>query len=89
MNLQVVSSFCLVILSLALVLVLYRVVRGPTVADRIAALDLAAVIAASFIGVICIRTDNAAYLDVAVVLAILTFLGTVAFSRYLERRALK
>ncbi|MDK3158490.1 monovalent cation/H+ antiporter complex subunit F [Kamptonema cortianum] len=68
-------------------MVLYRVLKGPTVPDRVASLDVAAVIVMATIGVLCVRTDDSSYLDVAVVLAIIVFLSTVAFGRYLERRA--
>lgn len=83
-----ITRLCLAILALSLGLVLYRVLKGPTVHDRIASLDLASVIVVCTIGILCIENQNSAYLDVAVVLAIVVFLGTVAFSRYLERRAL-
>lgn len=87
--LEITTAACLVGLAVALLLVLYRVLQGPTVPDRVAALDLAAIVAACSIGVLAIRNDKPAYLDVAVVLALLVFLGTVAFARYLERRALQ
>lgn len=87
--LQTTTAACLVVLATALLLVLSRVLRGPTVPDRVAALDLAAVVAACAIGVLCVRNNEPAYLDVAVVLALLVFLSTVAFARYLERRALQ
>lgn len=83
-----ITRLCLAILAASLGLVIFRVLRGPTVHDRIASLDLASVIVVCTIGVLCIENKNSAYLDVAVVLAIVVFLGTVAFSRYLERRAL-
>lgn len=66
---------------------MYRLLKGPTVTDRIASLDLTASITIITIGVLVVKTGDAAYLDVAVVLAIITFLGTVSFARYLERRA--
>ena len=68
-------------------MVLYRVLKGPTVPDRVTSLDVAAVIVMAPMGVLCVRTDDSSYLDVAVVLAIIVFLSTVAFGRYLERRA--
>ncbi|MDI9640895.1 monovalent cation/H+ antiporter complex subunit F [Geitlerinema splendidum] len=74
-------------LAISLLMVLYRVLKGPTVPDRVASLDVAAVIVMATIGVLCVRTDDSSYLDVAVVLAIIVFLSTVAFGRYLERRA--
>ncbi len=76
----------LVTLSGALVLALYRLVRGPSLPDRVAALDLLAILAAGVIGVEAIRSGQRAFLDVAIALALVVFLGTVAFARYLEKR---
>jgi len=82
-----ICDICLGILALALGLTLYRLLRGPTVTDRIASLDLTAAITIITIGVLVVKTNDASFLDVAVVLAIITFLSTVSFARYLERRA--
>ncbi|MBA4292995.1 hypothetical protein C0431_08485 [bacterium] len=84
----IVLQICLVSLTASLAFVLYRVFKGPHRQDRIASLDLASVIIICTIGVLSIEFKNAAFLDVAVILAIIVFLGTVAFSRYLERSAL-
>lgn len=87
MTLELVALGCLVVLAASLGLTLFRVIKGPTAPDRIAALDLTAALSIITIGIVCIRTDDAAYLDAAVVLAIVAFLGTISFARYLERRA--
>ena len=87
MTLGDVCNFCLIVLAMGLGLTLFRIVKGPTVPDRIAALDLTAALMVSTVGVLCIKTKDSSYLDVAVVLAIVAFLSTTAFSRYLERRA--
>ncbi len=68
-------------LIIALFLGFMRLVRGPSLPDRVVALDL---ITLEVIGLIvyCGRL----FLDSAIVLAIIAFVGTVAFARYLERR---
>jgi multicomponent Na+:H+ antiporter subunit F len=73
-------------LAAAVLLSVYRLVRGPSLPDRVVALDLMAVSTVGIIGVATIRSENIVYLDVAVVLALIAFMGTVAFARYLERR---
>lgn len=73
------------VLGLALLLALIRLVRGPSVPDRVVALDLMASVAISMIAVYGMLTGQSAFLDVAIVLALLSFLGTVAFARYVER----
>lgn len=88
MNLSQVCDLCLFVLAASLGLTLYRLLKGPSVPDKIAALDLTASISIITIGVVTIKTRDSAYLDVAVVLAIVAFLGTISFARYLEKRRL-
>lgn len=66
---------------------LYRVMRGPTLADRVVALDLVTLLAVAFLGVFAIVSDVSAFLDVAITLALVGFLATLAFARYAEKRA--
>lgn len=77
-------AYILLIISLACAL--YRVIRGPSLPDRIVALDLIAMIIAGFTTVYAIETQLAVYLDVVLILAIVLFFGTVAFGRYLQRK---
>jgi multicomponent Na+:H+ antiporter subunit F len=74
-------------IGLALLLVLVRLARGPSLSDRVIALDLIAVLAVSLIAMVAFEADQPIFLDAAIVLALVAFLGTVAFARYLERRA--
>lgn len=73
-------------LAAALVTAFIRLVRGPYLPDRVVALDLISVIVMAFICVYAVRLNQPNFLDVAIVMALLTFLGTVAFAYYLERR---
>ena len=61
----------------------YRVLKGPTVGDRITAFDFLAVNLALLIVVVALRTGYSSLLDVALLVSILGFLGTVALARYL------
>ena len=74
-------------LGVALCLAFVRLVRGPTLPDRVVALDLITVLTVAIIALYAIATDERVLLDAAIVLALMAFLGTVAFARYLERRA--
>lgn len=76
----------LVILGLSLLLTLVRIVIGPSLADRVLALDLITVVAIGFIGAIAVRTGLTLYLDIALALALLGFLATLAFARYILLR---
>lgn len=74
------------VLSLAMTLAFVRLVRGPTLPDRVIALDLIGTLGMGMIAAYAIARNLPVLLDVAIVLALLSFLGTIAFARYLERR---
>lgn len=76
----------LAVVGLAMFLTFVRLVRGPTLPDRVVALDLMAVLTVGMIAAYEIAMDQPILLDTATVLALVAFLGTVAFARYLERR---
>jgi multicomponent Na+:H+ antiporter subunit F len=84
--LSVVTMIALVILALALLLSVVRVIIGPSLPDRVLALDLLTVSAMGFVGAIAIRTGLTLYLDIAIALALLGFLATVGFARYILSR---
>lgn len=80
------SSAALVILSLALLLTVWRVIAGPTLPDRILALDMLTGVAIGFIAVIAVKTGFSLYIDIAIALGLVGFLATVAFARFLLSR---
>lgn len=81
------TALVLAMLSVAVVLAFTRLVRGPSLADRVVALDLLSAVAVGIIAVTAMETGQRILLEVAIVLALISFLGTVAFARYIERRA--
>jgi multicomponent Na+:H+ antiporter subunit F len=72
-------------LSLAILGALFRVLRGPSLADRVVALDLVAYLAMGFLVSYAVLVDEETFIDAALVLGLLAFLGTVAVARYIER----
>ncbi|RSK32317.1 pH regulation protein F [Rhodovulum iodosum] len=72
---------------LSVVLAFVRLVRGPSLPDRVVALDMMTVSIVAFCGLSAIRHDAPAFLDVAVVLALVGFLATVALARFAERNS--
>lgn len=76
-------SGLLVISATALALV--RLVRGPSLPDRVVALDMMTITIVSFCGIAAVRFDEPAFLDVALALALVGFLATVALARFAER----
>ena len=78
-------EICTGLVLLAVVLSFIRLIRGPSLPDRVVALDMMTVTIVSFCGVAAIRFDEAAFLDVALALALVGFLATVALARFAER----
>ena len=66
-------------------LVLWRLARGPTAADRVIALDLLSMLVVAFLVTVSIHAQETSYLDVAIAYACIAFLGTVALARYISR----
>jgi multicomponent Na+:H+ antiporter subunit F len=81
------ETIAFLMLSVAMALAFSRLVRGPTLPDRVIALDLFAILSTAFLSVYAIDSEQRVFLDVAIVLALISFLGTVAFALYMERRA--
>ena len=80
------SVAAMIILSVAFFLTVYRVIVGPTLPDRVVALDMLVGIAIGFIAVIAIRTGVDLYVDIAIALCLVGFLATVAFARFILSR---
>jgi multicomponent Na+:H+ antiporter subunit F len=77
------------ILVISVILVLIRLFKGPQVVDRVIALDLIITIGIALITVYSIRSAEAVLLDVAMIFALIAFLGTIAFSFYLDKQTKK
>jgi Multisubunit Na+/H+ antiporter, MnhF subunit len=77
------------ILGISLVLVFIRLYKGPDIVDRVIALDLLITIGVGVMTVYSISTQKPTFIDVAMILALIAFLGTIAFSYYLEKRGRK
>ena len=83
---ELATTIAFALLGLAMLGAIVRIVRGPTLADRILGLDTITVLAIGLIGVFAIRTGLYLYVDVAVAVALVGFLSTAAFARYLLSR---
>ncbi|MHA0856410.1 Na(+)/H(+) antiporter subunit F1 [Paenibacillus sp. CMAA1364] len=75
----------LVILSLAVVACFYRLFKGPSPSDRIAALDTIGINVLAIIAVLSLLLHTQAFMDIILLIGILTFIGTTALARYIER----
>ncbi len=74
------------ILVLSCALCLYRVLRGPTGADRIVAVDIFGIMIVGFCAVLTISTGRSWYIDIGIAWALQSFISTLALSKYLEGR---
>lgn len=87
MNIFEISlTAAIIILSICLVLTMVRFIIGPSLPDRVSAFDL---FASNIIGITCIYavlTSATALLDIAIILALIAFLGSMSFAYYLLKR---
>ena len=81
------SYMALCMMGVAILLAAVRLIRGPSLPDRVVALDLISILVAGTIAIYAIASSQAVFLDVATILALIGFLGTVAFARYIEKQA--
>lgn len=85
--LQLASQIALGLLLIGMLLAVIRLIRGPNLGDRILALDMITLLATAFIAGIAVLTGFSLYIDIAIALALVSFLSTVALARYLMSRA--
>lgn len=86
---EYLSYIILPLLSFSVLLVFLRFLKGPSLADRVVALDLIVTIGLAMMAVYAIISAQESFLDIAMIFALIAFLGTVAFSYYLEKRGKK
>lgn len=74
-----------ILISLSMLAFIFRLIKGPSVPDRVVALDSLGVALICMIGMISILAGTSFFLEIILLLAILAFIGTVAFSKFLEK----
>ena len=84
--LAIIGEVLLGLLAVAMLLAFVRLIRGPHVTDRVVALDLITTIGVAMSAIYATINDAPVFLDVAILVAIVSFVGTIAFAYYLERR---
>ena len=87
--LQWQSSFlsrCFFILMLCFAFCLFRLMRGPTPADRAVAVDTLGILIVGFCAILSIPTGRDWYIDIAIAWALQSFIGALALAKYLEGR---
>jgi multicomponent Na+:H+ antiporter subunit F len=79
------ASVVLVVLTVAVFLAFTRLIRGPSLPDRAVALELSGTLVVGIIAAYAMLTLQPVLLDVAIALALVSFLGSVAIARYIEK----
>lgn len=73
-------------LGICLIMVMIRFIKGPTLPDRVSAFDLFSANVIGIIAITAVLADNASYLDVAIVLSLISFLGAMSFSYFITKK---
>jgi len=76
---------CLILVLLSIAGLLYRVFRGPSIPDRLVALDAIGVMLISAIALLSVLFDTGFFMEVILLIAIMSFIGTVSFSKFIEK----
>ncbi len=83
---DIILSVVIVVLAASAILVLYRFIKGPTLPDRVTAIDLITTIAIAIIVVFSLLWKSPNFIDVALVLSLISFLGSISYAFYLTKR---
>ncbi len=81
------AGYGLIVLSVSIVMCAIRLRKGPTLADRVLALDLMATIIMGIFALYALKSGEKVYVDVVIVLALIAFTSTVVYARHIERDA--
>jgi len=85
--LQASATLALIMVGVAICIGFIRLAKGPALADRVVALDMMTTAVIAICGLYAVRSKAEAFLDIAVALALVSFLSVVALARYAERLA--
>jgi multicomponent Na+:H+ antiporter subunit F len=83
--LTTILNISLIIISISMVGLIYRVIKGPSVPDRVIALDAMGINLIAIVAIVSILLDTNSFLEVILLIGILAFIGTVAFAKFLEK----
>lgn len=80
-----ILSIALFLFIFAVLLALYRIIKGPSMPDRVVALDMIGVNLISGVAVFSVVLQTHAFLEVILIVGILAFISTIALARFVER----
>ncbi len=82
----ILVGFVLPLLSISMLIIFLRLFRGPSVVDKVIALDLLVIIGISIVAVYAVLFDQPMIIDISLILALIAFLSTIAFAFFYEKR---
>jgi len=82
---EIILNISLFLLVLSILAALYRVIKGPSTADRVQALDSISITIIAGVAIYSVLFDSHAILEIILLIGILSFVGTIAFARFIER----
>lgn len=85
---EIILTISLILFGVSIAITLVRVLIGPSFSDRVLAMDVIGVILLSAMAILSILFQTKAFLDVILILGILSFISTISFSKFMERGAI-
>jgi multicomponent Na+:H+ antiporter subunit F len=82
---EIIMKIALLGISISIVGLIYRLIKGPSIHDRVIALDAIGINLIALVGLTSIVLETSAYLEAILLLGILSFVGTIAFAKFLEK----
>lgn len=82
---EMVMKIALLGISLSILGLIYRLIKGPSMHDRVIALDAIGINLIALVALISIVLKTSSYLEAILLLGILSFVGTIAFAKFLEK----
>ncbi|MGI6066766.1 MAG: Na(+)/H(+) antiporter subunit F1 [Bacillota bacterium] len=85
---KIILMMALLIISISVAIFMYRAIIGPSAPDRIIVMDAIGVNLIAIMAILSIILETYAFFEVILLFGILSFIGTVAFSKYIEKGVL-
>lgn len=80
-----VTMICMVVIGISILMLVYRAIKGPSNPDRAVAIDSIGINLIAMTGVLCVHLDTAKFQSIILLIGILTFIGTVATAKFIEK----
>lgn len=84
-NMDLIIIIALILVSFAMLGILYRVIKGPTLADRVVGLDALGISLMAMIALFSVLLNTKYFISIIMLLAVLAFLGTTAFAKFIQK----